>query len=263
MDSRALSLAVVALLVTSGCVTPFDDRTTTVTPAAVPEGPSDAFAPGVTAQGLLAPSLLLDAHERSLRDESFTLVVNRTRLHFGDFRSRARLVATVDLANGTRRLRSVRTAVDSPPRTSLLVEDRSGVTLLERTGSGPFENGSLDGPLLAEALVDPTQRDRLRRALDSVVVETVEPERPNAGTYRLSSERPGNLSRILGQRDVLLSVRLDARVDPIGRVRGYNWQYSFIRGRTNVTVLETMRVIRVGSTAVDTTLPRENSTGSD
>lgn len=254
MRGRALAVLLAVVLVLSGCATPFgDDDPASVTPAAVPEGPADAFAPGVTTQGLVGPSLLVDAHTEALRSASYRLVLNRTRLHNGEFRERIRFLATYDPANGLARLRLLRSHPLRPTIVSVTIVTPDGRERFVRSGSGPFERVNASRVIGFHR----TLADRLGLAFDSVVLDDVSPRQPDAERYRLSGTRLGNTTALVEDRDQILSARFSAQLTATGLVERYDWRYSFVRGRTNVTILERATVSAVGTTEVDTSTPKQ------
>lgn len=65
------TVAAIVLLL-AGCGSPLGGQTPTVTPAPVPDD-ERSYPPGVHGTGAVAPSVLLDAHQASLADVSFTV----------------------------------------------------------------------------------------------------------------------------------------------------------------------------------------------
>lgn len=248
MDWRAIALAV--LLACAGCTALVEDDQAreTVTPAPVPDRATETYAPGVTAEGVVAPAALVAAHERALANRSYTLVIERTRFSDGDPRYRHTVIATVGETAYRVRV-SDRSGPFTDNRTTVLIGTANGTVAFERTGGGPFRRSD-------RADVDvPTGSESLDRALRAVRVETVRPQRAGADTYRLSGTEYRNLTAVLLPRDRLRWVSFEGEIGANGCLRALDWRFAVDRGGTNVTVVSKVDVRRVGRTTVNTTPP--------
>jgi hypothetical protein len=251
MDWRAVALAV--LVACAGCtaLTGADDpaparETGTVTPAAVPDPADRTYAPGVTGSGVVSPSALVDAHDRSLANRSYTVVIERTRTS-KEFQYRHTVTAAVDgTASRIRVSDSSTTTVDN--RTTVLIGTANGTVAFERTNGGPFRRSER-----TDAEV-PTGGEVLGQAFRAVRVDTA-PQRIGTDSYRLTGDTYRNLTAMTIPGDRLMGVALDAEIGSSGRFRSLNWRFTVERGRTNVSVVTKMDVRRVGRTTVNTTPP--------
>lgn len=273
MDSRVQMLAVVAIAMLAGCSTTLSGGPdqTTVTAADVPERASEGYAPGMTAEDIVGPARLAEAHQRALANASYTVVVSRNRWRFDEHREQLRAIATVDPLADRYRIRVEHDWVSASPTVVVLVSSPNGTRRFERHGDAPFQEVPVSGDPIESVGFDPTRAGTIEQMFDSVLVDRIRPRQPDARHYWLSGERVDNLSRLLGPRELFLSADLQAHVEASGLIRSYTWQYSFISGHTTVRVDERMHVFDVGSTQVETTVPdseravtmSENSTVED
>lgn len=253
MDWRAVALAV--LVVCAGCSAltgdgPDPDReTATVTPAAVPDPAAGTYAPGVTKAGVVSPATLVEAHERSLRNTSYTLVLDRLRTS-KEFRYRYTVTAAVD-GDAYRVRVSDRSTTTADNRTTVLIGTANGTAAFERTNDGPFRRTDPRDTAV------PTGGEELQRAFSAVRVETA-PQRIGTDSYLLSGDTYRNLTAITIPGDRLERVDLEAEIGSNGRFRRLDWGFAVERGRTTVTVATEMDLRQVGRTTVNTTPPGTN-----
>ena len=251
-------LVVVVLVVLSGCSTPFggmETATPTVTPAEVPDGPADSLAPGVEGQGVVAPALLVDAHNRTLANQSFTVRFTQTRLHYGELRDRLTIVGAIDPTRNVSRIRVRQPGGGAGPSVMTFVRVNDTLTRVVRVDNETVSRETFPPQSTPPSTFDPRLSDRFRRMLDSVAIDRIEPRDPDASRYVLSGSTPANRSLLVGARDSLQSVRLTVEITDSGRLQRYSRTHSFVRGRTNVTLLERGSIGAVGQTQVNTTLP--------
>jgi len=208
-----------------------------VTAAEVPDPLADSFAPGVTETGVLDPAVLADAHADVLANRSYTTVFNRTRYYDGEVVWRRDVRAAFE-PPGRYRVRTVEDSVYSSTRCETLFATNGTGRLSVRIGDNETDRKTVAGDPLAAVGVDPLARDRIADLFDLVEIGTVDPRRPDADRYRLAGTAVENRSRLVHHRDRLLAVNVSATVDPSGLVQSYTLRYAFVRGRTNVTVVE-------------------------
>lgn len=106
---RVLALALLLLL--TGCGAPAaPDKSSTVTPAPVPEKTQNPLPPGVDERGVYDPERLVDAHADALANTSYTAQVTSVLRVRGEFRSRYARV--IRLSAGEKRVHYVLNKTD-------------------------------------------------------------------------------------------------------------------------------------------------------
>jgi hypothetical protein len=205
MDWRTVACALA--LLTAGCNSPFGaapDRET-VTPAAVPEEPGGTLPPGVTANSVAVPAELVAAHERSLANRTYTVVIERTRFRDGDRISRRAVLATVAPTADRFRV-TERYVTDSATETVVSIRDGDTEAVFVRRDGGPFERSER-----SVASAPPTGAERLATALEAVEISSVVPPSGDESAHRLSGTALRNASVILRPYDqfALVDVGVD------------------------------------------------------
>lgn len=257
MDWRAVTLAV--LVVCAGCsALPGDDsarETATVTPAAVPDPAGEAAVPSGVAEGNVPTAALVEAHEQSLRNTSYTLVIERSRFSGGDLQYRRTLTAAVD--GDTYRIRaSNRSRTAGGNRTTLAIGTGDRTLVFERTDGGPFRRTD------RSTVGVPTGAAEIERALTAIDLSTGETKRIGDHAYWLTGSEPRNLGATLGPDERLGGVDLSGELRQNGLFRALDWEFTVERDGHSVTTASELDLRRVGWTTVNTTPPVGNgSTG--
>jgi hypothetical protein len=266
-------LAACCLLVLAGCggvsfgpsddtpPAPGDDPATTVDPA----------APGVTADGVTAPSRLADAHAAVLAGTSYVITTNRTVVE-----SDGTVVEAVTVAYrngsepgnfgyrktvaGATRLRSTRDVWRAGDESGWRVEraavgatdgtaaDGSGTTV--DTGTGTY--GYATEPV--------TGRELVASAFRAVDVHATTAVGVDDGTtvYELRGRTVADPAALTSQPGRVADVSLYARVDADGLVRHLELSYTVHREDQTLRVTRRLDVENVGSTVVDGRLDRRD-----
>jgi hypothetical protein len=259
MDRALVAVCLAVLAVTAGCSSPLsgagaETPSTTVTAADVPDPTADSLAPGLTEVGVLDPDTFASAHASVLENRSYTAVFNRTRYFDGQVVWQRDARAAFE-PPGRYRIKTVEDSVYSTVRRESLIAMVGTGRLAVRTGDGETVRKPVTGDPLAAVGVDPLGQARIAELFGLVDVETIVPREPGARLYRLGATEIANRSRLLYGRDRLLAANFSATVDSSGVVRAYTFRYAFVRGRTNVTVVERYRVGKIGATAVNDRIP--------
>ncbi|MFC5971661.1 hypothetical protein ACFPYI_09990 [Halomarina salina] len=267
----ALAVALACLLVLAGCGTGGPGGSgpvaSTVTPAPVPDGAtptsdrSQRLAPGLTAEGVVAPTALVGAHTAALRGQSFTTLRGAvTYAEDGRFRSE---VSTRGLVSADRRQLLVDRRATGPLVRQVGLAGRTeqyiaGTTTVRREvrndtvrySSGPRDAGIVTGSVL---LSDLTAGSTLALALHAMNFSVAPVEGESKTTqYRLVSTEitdPDALVGLAGEN--ARNVTFDATATPQGLVTWFRLSYTADRGESSVTVVRTVRFLEVGTTTVD------------
>lgn len=271
-DVSYRTLAVVGLLLVSGCsvLAPDQSRTETATPAPVPtltatSTAPEEFAPGLTANGIIDPEELATAHVRSLTADtsSRTSYVLRNgyveRYQNGSVAIRVRARHAVDNPRSSHRVNWTGNASDvlaigrpEPAQGRAEAYCQIGRCLLALTADNTttYRRGLILGPSLLTA----TNRRPLRRMLASITGATVTPVRDN-GTTRYRLEATGGRDQAIVPAadgvDAVRNVSFTALVAPSGFIEQYRLSYTGERDGRRVRVTETVRFSALGTATVD------------
>lgn len=253
-----VALVVLAVLVVlsgcSGLPAGTEGSTTTLTPVSVPEQTRSVdtgervLAPGLTAAGVRDPGRLSRAHERALRDRSFTVASNTTVE--GPNGTLSREDSRLQVAAGWERYYSSRVAERAPeysvtvfrPRLELWFD--GSVTYFRGTRAGNVTYARQAG----SAMGDLSRRDRLYAlyaSFETRVESTGEGYRV-VGT-RLTSPAVLNAPLLV---EAPRNATFVAVLTPDGRVRRYRVAYDATLDNRRVRLVRRVRFSNVGATDV-------------
>ena len=263
-----LAVTFVCLVVLAGCGTGGSGGPRgTVTPAPVPDGATPTsdraqrLAPGVTAEGVVAPTRLVTAHTAALRGRSFT-TVRRAVTHGEDGGFRSEVVTRGRVGEDRRRLFVDRRAsgplvrsIGLAGRTEQYVGERRTVRRETQNGTVRYSSdrrnpGTVAGTVL---LSDITAGSTISLALHGMNFSVIPVEGASNGTrYRLVSTDitdSGTLIGLAGEN--ARNVTFEATVTPDGLVTWFELSYTADRGDSSVTVVRTVAFEDVGTTTVE------------
>ncbi|WP_224333950.1 DUF7537 family lipoprotein [Haloprofundus halobius] len=253
MPSKIASLAVVTLVLLSGCGGLFDESTPTPTE----ERSNDArwLAPGLTGDGVEDASDLLGVHRETLVSQSRT--TTRTQTFAAENGSEIANETVVVRATPNDGPRLVEADANGPARQRMTHWNERSVfwyganesefaTLGEFSGHDePHYTYRTETPDRF-SISDETYSDRLS-SLFTLMNVTVAPETVDNSVHRLEGSTP---HLRLGE-ERLSNVTFTARVDYSGVVRSYELQYETERDGMTVRIAERVRITDIGTTDVE------------
>ncbi|WP_224448842.1 DUF7537 family lipoprotein [Haloprofundus salilacus] len=249
MPSRIASLAVVSLLLLSGCGGILGDESPTPPSENRTNDSARWLAPGLTSDGVEDAEALASTHRRSVESRSRTAAMRTqvTAAENGSLLSNRSYVVRV--ADDGRRLaeQTGDSRTDDEYRPRVYWYDPNVSEYAARSGANDGEvSYTYSRETNGELFSDGTYADRLY-SLFTVLNVSVAPETVDRSVHRLeASER----SLLFDGRE-LRNVTLTARVDYSGVVRSYELQYETERGGTSVRITERVRITDLGSTEVE------------
>jgi hypothetical protein len=265
--STAIAALLATVIVLSGCSGTFGNGTSTptVTPAEVPPVEStEALAPGLTEAGIDDPVALVGAHERVLRNASYTVSADIDE-RFASGELRRRKAANGQYAAGTTpyrlRVELAGTALPEPVpyRTTVWSDGERGLKAVTRNDTTRYLavrdlRPGFAGSRTLYAL-GPAEENNLQSlfaAADRGTVERIERNTTGPARYRITTDRFSrpNLSAIRPPT-AIESAAFSAVVDSRGIIREYRLEYSGeIDGRP-VHGVERVRFTDIGTTTVE------------
>jgi len=265
---RGTPLLVAVALLLAGCsgFTGGDESTPTLTPAERPE--TATYPPGVSAEGVVAPAALADAHTRRDDSLSYTLVSNRTvRYENGSVRSG--LSVRVRLAENRTYLTDLETA---GPRGPVLLGLPPATATYWSDGTTYARKLSRDGQVTYNTFSPPDQYtatwrfwtrtvafggrsgyagQTIRETFSSIPTRVAGSETRNGTVvYRLVGTAATSTDFAAPEIETVSNLSFEATVDADGLVRSLRYRFDGTVDGTPVTVRRTIAYERVGTTAV-------------
>ena len=265
---REAAVVLACLVVLAGCGSEgVSGPTDTVTPAPVPDDATPTadraqrLAPGVTADGVVAPARLVGAHVAALRGRSFA-TMHRSASYVANGSLRSEVLTRGLVNDGHRRLFVVRRA-SGPLVRSIGLSGRveqyvAGPTTVRRTvrdgavrySSGRRDPGAVTGSVLLPDLV---AGSTLSIALDGMTFGVTPLDGPtNATRYRLVATEVTDPETLVGLAGAdARNATFTATVTADGLVSWFRLSYTADRGDGPITVVRTVAFEDVGATTVE------------
>lgn len=265
---RSPVVVVVCLLVLAGCGSDgAGGPEPAVTPASVPDGATPTFdraqrlVPGVTADGVVAPTRLVGAHVAALRGRSFT-TMRRTVSYDANGSLRSEVLTLGLVGDGHRRLfvdrRAAGPLVRSVGLSGRIEQYVAGPTTVRRTvsdgtvrySSGRRDPGAVTGSVLLPDLV---AGSTLSIALNGMNFSVTPLDGPtNATRYRLVATEVTDPETLVGLAGAdARNATFTATVTADGLVSWLRLSYAADRGDGPITVVRTVAFERIGTTTVE------------
>ncbi|WP_224268133.1 DUF7537 family lipoprotein [Haloprofundus salinisoli] len=251
MPSKLAPLAVVALLLLSGCGGFLGESTPTPSSGKQTEEPAKWLAPGLTSDGVTDAEALASTHRRSVESQSRTAI--RTQTFSAENETVVANTTTVIRMNGGRGPQFVETRSHGPTNVTHAPK-RSMVWYNPKTsefaGSSESKDRAVHYTYHPERdivlVVNGTYSDRLY-SLFTLINTSVDPETVSNSVHRLE----GSKRQLRFESEQLRNVTFTARVDYTGVVRSYELRYETERDGMPVQVTERVRITNLGTTEVE------------